>query len=231
MQAKAVLFDKDGTLLSFQKTWGPWVGSVIDRLSGGAGDVAQQMAKAWDFDRQLQVINPGSVVISGTVAEVAGAMLPFVPDFDLAGLIRFLDETGAKAPAAEEIPLHGFLDQLAKMGVAVGIATNDSESTARAQLQNLGLEGRFGFIAGYDSGHGGKPGPGMCLAFAAHLGLKPGDIAMVGDSAHDMAAGRAAGMQTVAVLSGVAQAGELAPLADVILPDIGHLADWLRGAG
>jgi phosphoglycolate phosphatase len=37
-------------------------------------------------------------------------------------------------------------------------------------------------------------------------------------------------MQTVAVLTGVAEADELAPLADVVLPNIGHLPDWLSAA-
>jgi len=34
-------------------------------------------------------------------------------------------------------------------------------------------------------------------------------------------------MATVAVLTGIAGAGELAPHADVVLPDIGHLPGWL----
>ena len=67
----------------------------------------------------------------------------------------------------------------------------------------------------------------MCLAFAHSLGLDPARVAMVGDSLHDLAAGRAAGMRTVGVLTGVAGAAELAALADVILPDIGGLPGWL----
>lgn len=231
MRVRAALFDKDGTLLSFQKTWGPWVGAVIDELSVGDPELVRQMAGAWKYDTKQQVISPDSIVVSGTVAEVAGAILPLTRGHNLDSLLRFLDDTGALAPAVEQVPLTAFLDQLAAMGVAVGIATNDSESTARAQLAILGQEARFGFIAGYDSGHGGKPGPGMCLAFAAHLGLDPADVVMVGDSVHDMVAGRAAGMQTVAVLSGVAKKPELTPHADVVLPDIGHLAQWLESAG
>jgi phosphoglycolate phosphatase len=50
---------------------------------------------------------------------------------------------------------------------------------------------------------------------------------MVGDSRHDLEAGRSAGMRTVAVLTGIAGAAELAPLADVVLTDIGALPDWL----
>jgi phosphoglycolate phosphatase len=50
---------------------------------------------------------------------------------------------------------------------------------------------------------------------------------MVGDSRHDLAAGRAAGMHTVAVLTGPARDEDLRPFADVVLPDIGHLPEWL----
>ena len=50
---------------------------------------------------------------------------------------------------------------------------------------------------------------------------------MVGDSRHDLIAGRAAGMQTVGVLTGMAELADLAPFADVVLPDIGHLPLWL----
>ncbi|EPX85444.1 HAD-superfamily hydrolase, subfamily IA, variant 1 family protein [Salipiger mucosus DSM 16094] len=50
---------------------------------------------------------------------------------------------------------------------------------------------------------------------------------MVGDSTHDLIAGRAAGMQCVGVLTGPAAAEDLASQADVVLPDIGHLPGWL----
>jgi phosphoglycolate phosphatase len=52
-------------------------------------------------------------------------------------------------------------------------------------------------------------------------------VAMVGDSAHDMHAGHAAGMRRVAVLTGIADHAELAPHAEVVLPDIGHLPGWI----
>jgi phosphoglycolate phosphatase len=111
----------------------------------------------------------------------------------------------------------------------LGVATNDSEAPARLHLAAHGITECFDFIAGYDSGHGAKPGPGMCLAFAAACGLDPWRVAMVGDSRHDLQAGRAAGMRTVAVLTGIAGAGDLAPLADMVLPDIGALPGWLDG--
>lgn len=109
------------------------------------------------------------------------------------------------------------------------MATNDAIAPARAHLSDAGIDGLFDFIAGSDSGHGAKPEPGQMLAFAAASGLAPYRIAMVGDSAHDLHAGRAAGMICVGVLTGMAGPDTLAPLADVVLPDIGHLPAWLDG--
>ena len=41
------------------------------------------------------------------------------------------------------------------------------------------------------------------------------------------AAAKAAGFRAVGVLTGPARAAELAPFAEVVFPDIGHLEDWL----
>jgi phosphoglycolate phosphatase len=59
------------------------------------------------------------------------------------------------------------------------------------------------------------------------MDLAPDRIAMIGDSTHDLVAGRAAGMITVGVLTGPATREDLAPHATVVLPDIGHLPAWL----
>ncbi|MEO1027041.1 MAG: HAD family hydrolase, partial [Pseudomonadota bacterium] len=111
----------------------------------------------------------------------------------------------------------------------LGLVTNDSETPARAHLAQENIADLFTFIAGWDSGYGAKPEPGQLLAFCEITGISPAATIMVGDSRHDLMAGRAAGMGTVGVLTGVAGETDLADLADVVLPDIGHLAGWLDG--
>jgi len=117
------------------------------------------------------------------------------------------------------------------VAVRLGVMTNDTEYSARAQLGIAGVLDRFDFIAGFDSGFGAKPAPDPLLAFCDAVGVAPARTAMVGDSTHDLIAGRAAGMATLGVLTGMAGAEELAPHADAVLPDIGHIPDWLAARG
>ena len=51
---------------------------------------------------------------------------------------------------------------------------------------------------------------------------------MVGDSTHDLRAGRAAGMTTIGVLTGMALREELVPFADLVLDDIGEIPALLK---
>ena len=109
------------------------------------------------------------------------------------------------------------------LGVSAGVGTNDSEASARRQVSALGLLGHLDFIAGYDSGYGSKPDPGMIHAFADRLGVDVGSVAMIGDTLHDMVAARAAGAVAIAVLSGPAGREDLEAAADYVIDDIGAL--------
>lgn len=225
-----VIFDKDGTLFDFMATWGGWCRGVLDAESRGDPRVRAEMAAALGYD-DATGFRPDSIVIGHTSGEVAAAILPFVPGESLPGLLSRLDARAAAAPQVATADLAALFAALRARGLKIGLATNDTEAPARAHLRHAGVEAAFDFIAGYDSGHGGKPGPGQLLAFAAAHGLDPGACAMVGDSLHDLRAGRAAGMRTVGVLTGFAAAEELAPLADVILPSVAALPGWIDSLG
>ncbi len=229
MRADAILFDKDGTLFDFQRTWAPWLGRAIDGLGAGDGAVVAALDRAWGYDRRAETIRAGSLVIAGEVGDLAARVAAILPHMTLGEIVEYIIETSLLAEPVEVVPLVGFFTGLHRAGLSLGVATNDAERVARAQLARVGAASLLPFVAGYDSGHGGKPGAGMGRAFAAHAGVRPERIVMVGDSIHDLEAGRAAGMQNVAVLTGMAGAAELAPLADIVLPDIGHLPGWLNG--
>ncbi len=223
-----LLFDKDGTLFDFRISWGRWAQAFLTRI---ASDVAhaRRLGQAIGYDIATGTFAPDSPVIAATAADIAAALVPDLPGMTVAELTEWIDASAGQAPMSEAVPLRPLLSSLRDQGLRLGVATNDSEAPARQHLANHGITDCFDFISGYDSGHGAKPGPGMCLAFARHLGLEPSRVAMVGDSRHDLEAGRAAGMHTVAVLTGIAKREELAPYADVVLADIGAIPGWLSG--
>lgn len=223
-----VLFDKDGTLFDFRQSWGRWAAGFLSQISSDAAHTAR-LGHAIGFDPLTRAFAPDSPVIAATAADIAAALAPHLPGVTVIELTERIDDSAGQTEMSEAVPLRPLLQALRARGLRLGVATNDSEVPARQHLANHGITDCFDFISGYDSGHGAKPGPGMCLAFARHLGLQPSRVAMVGDSLHDLEAGRAAGMRTVAVLTGVAKREVLQPMADVVLPDIGALPDWLAG--
>jgi len=231
MRIQGVIFDKDGTLFDFQATWGAWSREMIRAEADGDPVIASRLADALGFDLELGRFRPDSVVIASTVETVAKRILGVLPRLEKCELIDRMNARAAEAPQAEVPGLRESLERLAAMGLALGVATNDTEGPARAHLRSAGVEEMFGFIAGYDSGFGGKPGAGQLLAFAEQSGLSPELCAMVGDSLHDLAAARMAGMASVGVLTGVAGRDTLEPAADVVLGSIAELPDWIASQG
>ncbi|WP_319826376.1 HAD family hydrolase [Thalassovita sp.] len=227
MQIEGVLFDKDGTLFDFRATWDGWAGRMIGELAGGDTALALRVAGAVQYDLRTGGFDADSPFVAGSNDEVAEALARVLPQYNALQIEQFLSERAVEATLAPAVDLVPFLAGLAARGLALGVMTNDSEYSARAHLSEVGVVAQFHFIAGFDSGFGAKPSPRPLLAFADRLGLEPEAVVMVGDSTHDLIAGRRAGMRTIGVLTGTAGRDELAPLADVVLPDIGHIPSWL----
>ena len=223
MSVLGVLFDKDGTLIDFDETWGPTTHAVIHALAAGDPALVRAQAEVLHFSIDERRFLPTSPLIAGSSASYGRMWGEALGRTDFADLKREIDRLTAveslKALTPIGVPAIA-LAALKTMGLRLGVATNDSEASARRQVTALGLDEAIEFIVGYDSGHGGKPEPGMVLAFARHLGVAPCEIAMVGDSLHDLDAARAAGALAVAVLSGPAERAVLAPRADYVVETI-----------
>lgn len=225
---RGIVFDKDGTLFDFQTTWAAVTGSMLSVLADGDAGLEARLAEAAGYDLARRKLLPASVMVASTVVEAADVLLSAMPSgTDRGRVIETMISLAETAPQIEAVPLVPFFDGLRQRRLALGIATNDGEAPARVHLDRAGILGHVDFVAGYDSGHGAKPAPGQLHAFCAAMGLPPDAVVMVGDSRHDLLAGRAAGMRTVGVLTGLATAHDLAPEATVVLDHIGFLPDWL----
>jgi len=224
---EAVLFDKDGTLFDFAATWEVWAAGFLIRLSEGDQTRAARLGAVIGYDYETARFQPDSIAVAGTPDDMVSALGPEFPHVSRVHLFNTINDEAASAPLAQAVPLRPFLGDLKRAGLKLGVATNDAEAPAIAHLHTADVYDVFDFVVGSDSGYGAKPEPGQLFEFCDLVGVQPERTLMVGDSTHDLLAGRAAGMWTAAVLTGMANADELAPYADVVVPDIGHLPNWL----
>lgn len=158
----AILFDKDGTLFDFRATWCVWVNDFLSRLSGVDRDRAVVLGDLIGFDVHSQQFAKDSIVIAGTPAEIAAALLSGLPGWTFDRLLSVINRDAAEAPLVEAVPLRPLLGRLRAAGYVLGVATNDAEAAAEAHLDRAGVRDLFDIVYGSDSGVGAKPGPASC---------------------------------------------------------------------
>lgn len=227
MAIKGILFDKDGTLLDFHETWMPSIRALVGFLGDGRPELEDRLLETGGFDKATGRVLSGSILAAGHPGDLAEAWIDLLPEHarDLGKVTTiieaFFEQNVEPKPVCD---LSAFADALLAQGMVLGIATNDSAAGIETSLKGTGFIEKVAFKAGYDSGHGGKPGPGMGLAFCAATGLDPSEVMMVGDNSHDMEMGRAAGCgMLVGVLTGNSSRDDLTPMADHVLDTIEEL--------
>ena len=229
---RGILFDKDGTLIDYEATWLPLNREAALFAAAGDPELALRLLEVGGADPHTGAVRADSLLAAGATPEIAAAWIAAGSPYGVDLLVPEMDRIFRGATAAVIRPTipdpAGLFRRLRSRGLKLGVASSDGEAAIRATLGLFDLLDLVDFIAGYDSGHGHKPNPGMVYGFCDATGLPPGAVLMVGDNRHDMAMGRAAGVGlSVGVLSGTGTTETLAGLADLCLPDIGGLEDLL----
>lgn len=235
MAIKAILFDKDGTLVDFNATWLAVADHLALEVAAGDRAGANKLLERAGYDMESGRFRADSVFAAGTNAEIVAL---WYPELDAEGRrerIAHFDRVTAIEGAAQAVSLPGIVEALRALhadGVRLAVATNDSTAGAERTLVTLGVAQLFDAAYGYDAVANPKPAPDVLLAFADMARLKPSQIAMVGDNGHDMETGRRAGAGlTVAVLSGTGTRETLTPLADAVLDSVADLPAFLSQRG
>ena len=227
MAIKAVLFDKDGTLLDYYATWMQVNWKLAEHAAGGSRARTLELMVRGGYDLEIGTIKAGTPLAVGSPIEIAGCFAPEASGVELerlTGEFHALFSAEAKDAATAVPKLKETLETLKRAGYPLGIATTDSEEGIEATLGKFDVLDLFDFKAGYDSGHGQKPSPGMVLAFCEAVGLPPAEVAMVGDNLHDIHMGQSAGAGLlVGVLTGTGTKADLGPHADLVLGSIAEL--------
>lgn len=138
----------------------------------------------------------------------------FPSDHDVEEMISYYREHQLANHDRLVVPYDDVVDtvqRLHALGHPLAVVTSKTEALARRGLSYVQLLPLFDEVIGCDSCSRHKPHPEPVLTALERLGRRGTAAYFVGDSVHDIEAGNAAGVETVAALWGPFTREELAP--------------------
>jgi phosphoglycolate phosphatase len=121
------------------------------------------------------------------------------------------------------------LKQLQSLGFELACITNKAEAFTLPLLKNLDLAKYFKLVLSGDSLPKQKPDPLPLLHACRHFGITPDHGVLVGDSANDVQAARAAGMPVICVPYGYNHGHDIREShPDQVVESLAELPQYLR---
>lgn len=235
-KGQAIIFDKDGTLIDFDAMWGGWVIYLAEQLRLVTGlAVRQPLCLAMGYDE-----THNKVLADGKLAASPMGLLYRLTIEVMQSLGLSAKEAERAVEQAWSVPdpvtlAKPFTDTRAlfrrfhALGIKIAIATSDDRAPTQATIEAIHVEEFVSTIVCADDGIEAKPAPDMVLAICERLHISPDQAMLVADTTADLRMGRAAGVGlVVGTLSGVSNANDLAPFADVLIQSIDELPSYIQ---
>jgi len=223
----AIAFDKDGTLIDLDATWGPVAAAWVGGVSGGDGALATLVAARLGLDVDGPCLVPDSIFAAGTLDQIrdettAALIAHGHGDAELTVAIRTATDAvlalGPTTPVAlTDLPT--LFRRLTDGGLRCAVVTSDDRASTEHLLTTLGVASLVATMVGGDETERPKPFPDPLFLAAERLGTVPPRLLMVGDSATDQGAARAAGCPFVAVGRGTAASQD----CDAVIDHVGQI--------
>ena len=192
MMIKAVIFDKDGTLIELGKTWDlPTVKMIKDILADtNLTDLEKdQVAFSMGINKDWTGIKANSIFAAGSILDQAQYIQPYlkqdvqtIEDRMEAAYLKYLSMDNLSATLAPGTVQT--LEQLSQDYI-IALVTNDSYIFAEKMLKELKIFHYFDFIACADQ-YGPKPNPSALYELAKRFNIKLSEMIYIGDSSLDM---------------------------------------------
>lgn len=226
------IFDKDGTLIEFDRMWAGWVRDLADGLAAAnAGQRLDQLVHdVMGVDIESGRVHPHGGLAATPMSRLREALGAAVAASGLGHAeARRLVDAAWHAPdpvvlARPITDLPALFGDLRGAGLRIAVATSDDREPTERTLDHLGVAGLVDAVACADDGRPVKPSPAAIRWLCRTLDVPESRTAMIGDSPADLAMGRAAGVGlVVGVLTGVGDQATLGASADLVLESIAEL--------
>jgi phosphoglycolate phosphatase len=190
----AVIFDLDGTLIDSAPIYYELIDVVFKRLGIPPVDRQVLLEAMQDGEFEWDLVLPeGMKPSKEEVIKNAQIIIDDIAPSMFRKQVKLIPGTSQA------------LKEFAAEGLRLALATStlrDYMAVKLAPLRKAGIENLLEVIITADDVRNKKPHAEPLLKCSRMLGLNPGRCAYVGDTRVDIKAGRAAGMQTVGVLTG-----------------------------
>ena len=224
---RAILFDKDGTLLQFTEGW-------VDSIVGFLEDKILDGKKKRKLFKEIGIREDGgveenSILSSETAMDLAIIFSKYL-DEDLDEIYRELDDhllnylKKNNKFIRETCDLRKLFEALRDRGILIGIFTSDNYRQAKYSMDYLGLDSFIDFYAAADI-YKKKPNKESLEVFKKKYSLEDQEIIIVGDSRVDMVFGE--DTVKVGVLCGTGSREMLAKYTDNIIDDPSQVLKFL----
>jgi len=196
----AVLFDLDGTLVD-----------TIPLILACYEHTLRAHLPGYDPGRRVIISNLGRSLddILMDYARDAGAADPAAAGREMLQTYRAFQRVHLPLLIRPYEGVREMLEGLRARGLTLGVVTSKVEWAARETYERYGLDRFLSIEVFHDDTVRHKPDPEPLQHAAEKGGLEAARTVYVGDSVHDMAAGRAAGMRTIGALWGPSGREEL----------------------
>ena len=235
MKTKYIVFDKDGTLMDFEKFWVKILKISIEAILkkyNAPTHLAQDICKAYGADGAVVDIN--GIFCSGTYEMMGNTIYDIFEengiktDFDeLCAVTK--DEFYSNYSLGEIVPtcddIEGLFKKISSLGIKAVLITSDDEFGAKKCLDKFKITKFFDAIYADDGINPPKPDPYYINRLISEKSAKKEEIVMVGDTLTDMNFAKNAGVKAVGVAKSIGNKNILMPYADAVIDDISQILD------
>ncbi len=228
---KAILFDKDGTLIDFNGTWFVLYKKLATEVANHDEELAEVLLVRGGYDLATHSFLAGSELAAGTTPGIVRLWLPNATDAEFDHWCARLNLAFAEEGPLAAVPVHHLektLQFLHNAGIKLAVVTNDLELAAENTMRRFGVRHLFSAVLGYDSVPDPKPAAGPVLKFCREHDCDPSEVLVIGDNAHDIEMARNAGAgYAIGVMTGTGTREVLSHGSDAVLQSIADLPEWL----